>query len=120
MPKKILVIDDEPSARQMLCDYLEIQGYIALQAEDGLKGISLASSENPDLILLDVSMPKMNGLEVLRVLRAKVPLASVLMLSGVYDEDIAKKSVQLGAFDYWTKPVDLVQLQDMIHRILGE
>ena len=70
MPKTVLVVEDEPTLRETLAEALEAEGYRALQAGDGRSGLSLFRSEHPDLVLLDLMLPELSGLEVTRQVRA--------------------------------------------------
>ena len=115
---RILLIDDEDSARQMLCDFLQLKGYQTFDAASGTKGIQIAEVVKPELIILDLKMPEMDGIEVLKKIRAKNIQSTVLMLTGVYDESAARLAIQHGAYDYLTKPIDLTTLENLISRIL--
>lgn len=110
--KKILVIDDLPENVFLLQDRLEHEGYEIITAYDGKSGINKAISELPDLILLDVMMPEMNGIEVCQTLvnnpsTASIPIILVTAKSGA--EDI-KEGLEAGAFDYIKKPFNKVEL----------
>ncbi|TGL90668.1 two-component system response regulator [Leptospira congkakensis] len=103
---KILIVDDEPTNLQILNEILQ-NDYTLLFAKDGLKGIELAESQEPELILLDVMMPEMTGHEVCKILKSNektkfIPVIFVTALTDVGDEE---KGFQLGAVDYITKPV---------------
>lgn len=116
--KKILLIDDEDSVRQMLSDFLTLKGYQTIEAPGGVKGVQMAELLKPDLILLDLKMPEMDGIAVLKKLRHSNTQAAVVMLTGVYDEVTARQAIQLGAYEYLTKPIDLSTLENLISRIL--
>lgn len=118
--KKILVIDDEPSIGRLIQDFLTSRGFSVLTAQEGARGIEILERERPDLVFLDVLMPKMNGLEVLKRIKMKLPSCAVIMLSAVQEEETAREAIRLGAYDYLTKPVDLVRLEnEFVRRILG-
>src|SRR4051812_9408789 len=111
--KKVLLADDEEDVRLVVSMHLESQGYTVLTAYDGLDAISIAEREIPDLILLDVMMPVMSGLEAARKLRsgektAKIP---ILMLSAASQSDSVKKGIEAGATDYIVKPFDPAALE---------
>ena len=78
----ILVIEDEELLREYLCDYLSDSGYHTLQASDGSKGMALVRSDTPDIVLTDLRMPEMNGLEVLAAMQQEYPDTPVIVLSG--------------------------------------
>ena len=119
--KKILIVEDEEDVRNVLTDFLADEGYIMLQAGDGLQGIEVAKKELPDLVLLDMRLPKMSGLDVIRELRANQPNVPILVLSGVKDLETAKQALRLGAYDYVVKPIQLeTLLRDYVTPLLGE
>ena len=101
--KTILVVDDEPKIVQLLQDYLERAGFRVLTAPNGKTALSLAHSEKPDLIVLDLGLPEMDGLDVTRTLRknSNVP---IIMLTARSDETDKLIGLELGADDYITKP----------------
>lgn len=118
--KKILVIDDLPENVFLLQDRLEHEGYEIITAYDGKTGIDKAISESPDLILLDVMMPEMSGLEVCNKLcsdetTASIPIILVTAKSGAED---TKEGLEAGAFDYIKKPFDKVELLARIRSAL--
>lgn len=104
-PKKILVVEDEEAMRTALSDMIGFEGFTILGAKDGVEGLALARAEHPDLILLDILMPNMDGLEMLRELRAdewgrKVP---VIVLSNVGEKEEIAQAVESNVFDYFVK-----------------
>ncbi len=103
---KILVVDDVPKIRWSLCDYLSSHGYKVFNAKNGLEAVEIASAESPDLIIMDVLMPEMNGLEACREIRyfSDVP---VLFLSALGEEEDMLKGFDCGADDYLVKPFPL-------------
>jgi two-component system alkaline phosphatase synthesis response regulator PhoP len=110
MPKKILVIEDEPGILLSLKDEFESEGYTVFTAEDGEKGLKMVKKERPDLIILDVMMPKMDGYEVCKCLRKEEDTTPIIMLT-VKDKEIDKVlGLELGADDYVTKPFSLREL----------
>ena len=110
--RKILVIDDEPEVCELLADFLRMQGYQAMYASRSVEGLALAEKEKPDLVLLDIMMPEMDGLECLQRIRKSSPESIVIMVSGLKDEKVAKEAIRLGAYDYIGKPFDLSYLKD--------
>lgn len=112
MKKKILVIDDLPENVFMLQDRLEHEGFEVLTAYDGYTGIDLAKNELPDLILLDIMMPDITGLEVCKILASEpitkdIPIILVTAKSGAED---TKEGLEAGAFDYIKKPFNRIEL----------
>ena len=107
--KKVLIIDDEKPIVDILVYNLEKEGYKTLSANDGIEGVELALRENPDLILLDIMLPKMDGLSVCKKIRLNLNVP-ILMISAK-DEEIDKiLGLELGADDYITKPFSVREL----------
>jgi DNA-binding response OmpR family regulator len=104
--RSILIVEDEKEIRDLLVLYLRKEGFQPLVAQDGEEGLSKARSEKPDLILLDILMPKMDGLEILRKIRADLEIARtpVAMLTAKGDETDRIVGLELGADDYIPKP----------------
>ncbi len=108
---KVLVVDDEPEAVELLTEFLSSKGYEVLTATSGEEALRRVKEERPHLVLLDIQMPKMNGLEVLRRIREIDPEMGVIMATGVNEEDVGRKALELGAFDYVVKPLDMKYLE---------
>lgn len=104
MVKKILVVDDEQSIVTLLQYNLEQAGFSVLTASDGEEGLRLASIENPDLMVLDLMLPKLDGIEVCKQLRQQKVMVPILMLTAKDDEFDKVLGLELGADDYMTKP----------------
>jgi len=117
-PAKILIVEDERTALRSLSVLLEDEGYEVLQAEDGERGLSIALQEEPDLILLDIRLPGMDGIAVLGRLRQGYSDAAVLIITADTTSSNAIKATQLGAFDYITKPINLDHLLILVQRAL--
>ncbi|MBI4379773.1 MAG: response regulator [candidate division NC10 bacterium] len=111
MAGRVLVVDDDPNVQEILREFLSAKGYEVITAGDGAEGLRRVKEERPHLILLDIQMPKMDGLEVLRRLREIDKEVSVIMVTGVNEEAIGRKAMELGAFDYIVKPLDLPYLE---------
>ena len=111
-PAKVLVIDDDPNTGVMLKDFVALQGYEGQWITDGTAALCALTQEAPDLILLDILMPGLNGLEALPSIRALAPGVPVIMVSGTIDEELARRALAHGAFDYVVKPVDLRYLAE--------
>jgi two-component system alkaline phosphatase synthesis response regulator PhoP len=110
MPKKILVVEDEPGIRLSLVDELESTGYQVFTAGDGETALAIAGREKPDLILLDLMLPVLDGYEVCKKLRMRGDRTPIIMLT-VKDKEIDKVlGLELGADDYMTKPFSLREL----------
>jgi two-component system, OmpR family, response regulator len=103
MPRTILIVDDDPHIRQLLSFALAKAGHATLEAEDGEEALAAVAAKAPDLVVLDINMPKMDGLEVCRRLRAEGELP-ILFLSSRDDEIDRVLGIELGADDYVVKP----------------
>lgn len=117
---KILVIEDEAAIRRVLVKILseENEAYKVDEAEDGLIGIEKIRNDDFDLILCDIKMPKMDGVEVLEAVKKIKPETPIVMISGHGDLDTAVNTMRLGAFDYISKPPDLNRLLNTVRNAL--
>lgn len=106
----ILVIDDEPGIRKTVKDILEDEGHQAFSADDGLAGLELLNRERIDVVLLDVWLPRMGGIDVLKAIKADHPAIEVIVISGHASIDMAVNAVKLGAFDFIEKPLSIERL----------
>jgi DNA-binding response OmpR family regulator len=103
----ILVVDDERQVCEVLTKFLTSRGYRVQSAQDGPAALALAESERPQFIVLDINMPGMNGIEVLRKLRARQYAGGVMMLTGSQDQSLLKEALDLESVDILGKPFDL-------------
>lgn len=115
---KILVVEDEPAIRKMLKDDLELEGYQVVMAHDGEEGVRVAFESKPDLVLLDVMMPKLSGWEACRQIKAKLPSLPVIMLTAKGQETDKVTGFDLGVDDYVTKPFSVLELAGRIKAVL--
>ena len=106
---RILIIDDERAIRNALREILEYENYLVDEAEDGASGIELVNKESYDVILCDIKMPKMDGIEVLENIQ-KTTDAPVVMISGHGTIETAVEAIRKGAYDFIAKPLDLNRL----------
>ena len=118
MAERILIIEDDPSILRGLQLNLGMEGYLVRSAADGATGLAMARSENPDLVVVDVMLPKLGGLEVVREIRAQDPDLPVLILSAKGQETDKVAGLQLGADDYMVKPFGLKELLARIDALL--
>jgi len=118
--RRILVVDDEASIREVLTQYLELEGFTVLQAADGVEALRSAEAQPPDLVVLDLMLPGMDGLEVCRRLRA-TSAVPILMLTARSDETDKLAGFAVGTDDYVTKPFSprevVVRVQAIMRRI---
>jgi DNA-binding response OmpR family regulator len=123
--KKILVVEDDPVNSMILADFLAANGYETVAASSGPEGIERFERDEPDLMLVDIQLPRQNGFEVCREIksRPKGKTTPILLMSAVYnDRDQTNRTVQLGtiADGYLSKPFDLVHLLAQVRELLGE
>ena len=124
-PKKILVVEDDPINQMILADFLAANGYLSACASSGPEGIERYEAESPDLLLVDVQLPRKNGFELCREIKGRPEGKSVpiLLMSAAYtDHDQSNRTIQLGtlADGYLAKPFDLVELLAQVKSLLGE
>ncbi|BDF68665.1 DNA-binding response regulator [Oscillospiraceae bacterium] len=110
MSKRILIVEDEKNIVDILSFNLSKEGYDTLEAYDGQSGLKLALEENPDLILLDLMLPKMNGFDVCKAVRAENRSTPIIMLTAREEETDKVLGLELGADDYITKPFSMREL----------
>lgn len=115
---KVLIVEDEPAMVAGLRDNFEFEGYEVITAPDGVAGLERALKESPDLVVLDVMMPRMSGLDVCRHLKAKRPSVPVIMLTARGQEVDKVVGLELGADDYVTKPFSIRELLARVKAVL--
>ena len=109
MPKKILIVEDEANIRELLRLYLEREGYTVLEAENGVEGIKKWKSDKPDMLLLDVMMPVMDGWAVCREIRAESDVP-IIMLTAKGESADRVSGLEMGADDYIVKPLEMPEV----------
>lgn len=109
MPKRILIVEDEANIRELLRLYLEREGYTVLEAENGVEGIKKWKSDKPDMLLLDVMMPVMDGWEVCREIRAESDVP-IIMLTAKGETADRVSGLEMGADDYIVKPLEMPEV----------
>jgi len=117
MPK-ILIVEDEPGMVAGLRDNFEFEGYQVLSAMDGVSGLERALADSPDLVILDVMMPRMSGLDVCKQLKSKRPAIPIIMLTARGQEVDKVVGLELGADDYVTKPFSIRELLARVKAVL--
>ena len=111
---KLLIVDDESDIREFARNFFKKRHIDVFVASGGRQALDLAAQENPDLILLDVRMEEMTGIEVLRQLRQSKPSVKVIMVSGVEEEETIKEANALGVIGYIHKPFILEELEKIV------
>ena len=112
---RILVVDDEKETREFLSDFLKLRDYQVLTASDGFEAIEIVKNERPHIVLLDIRMPGLDGVEVLRRIRTIDKEVGVIMVTAIKDEKVNEYALKLGACDYITKPIDLDELEKSVY-----
>jgi two-component system alkaline phosphatase synthesis response regulator PhoP len=118
MKSKILIVEDEPAMVAGLRDNLEYEGYEVISAGDGVTGLERALKDSPDLVVLDVMMPRMSGLDVCKQLKAQRPAVPIIMLTARGQEIDKVVGLELGADDYVTKPFSVRELMARVKAVL--
>ena len=119
MPQKILVVDDSDDTREMMAKLLEMEAFTVITAEDGNVGLSLATAERPDLIITDINMPNLNGIEMIKLLRKRPGFESIpIMAITAYGNGVAQEALDAGANRATTKPVQFKSLAVEIRELL--
>jgi two-component system response regulator (stage 0 sporulation protein F) len=112
--KKVLVVDDQYGIRVLLKEVFSRDGFHVFQAENGQVALELIREVKPDLILLDMKMPGMDGLELLRRLQQIQPMPKVIMMTAYGELDMVQEATKLGALAHFTKPFDIVELRSEV------
>ena len=115
---RILIVEDEPAMVAGLRDNFEYEGYEVISASDGVAGLERALRDNPDLVVLDVMMPQMSGLDVCKQLKAQRPTMPIIMLTARGQEIDKVVGLELGADDYVTKPFSIRELMARVKAVL--
>ena len=118
--KTVLIADDEPSIRKALERYFKAKGYFPIIAADGTEALRQAEHYEIEIALLDMNMPGLSGIEVLRQLQTDHPDIAVLLVTGVAELDLAVEAMKIGAYDYITKPFNLDDLGDRVNKALKQ
>lgn len=120
---KVIIVDDERITRRGLIEYVnwvKLGIEVAGEASDGVEGLELAMAVKPDIIICDVRMPKMNGLNMVESLRESGLQTKVVFLSGFSEKEYLKSAIKLGAVDYLEKPINLIEFNELLSKIVDE
>ena len=112
--EKILVVDDEIEVCKVMKEFLSIKGYTVFTAQNGQDALGIVRAEKPHIVLLDVIMPKMDGIQTLTAIKKAAPRTGIIMITAVTDETLGNQALKMGADDYITKPVDLDYLETVL------
>src|SRR5512134_3752232 len=123
MPQLVLVVDDEPKVARLARDYLEKHGFRVLTAGDGQSALAAARREKPDLVILDLMLPNIDGREVCRILRRESAVP-IIMLTALSEEIDQVTGLEIGADDYITKPFSpralVARVRSLLRRVQGD
>ena len=120
MAKNILICDDAAFMRMMFKDILTKNGYnVAGEAENGAKAVEKYAELKPDLVLMDITMPEMDGIEALKKIKASDPSASVIMCSAMGQQAMVIESIQSGAKDFIVKPFQADRVIEAVQKVVG-
>ena len=120
MAKNILICDDAAFMRMMIKDILTKNGYnVAGEAENGAKAVEKYAELKPDLVLMDITMPEMDGIEALKKIKASDPSASVIMCSAMGQQAMVIESIQSGAKDFIVKPFQGDRVLEAVQKVVG-
>ncbi|MCA9966764.1 MAG: response regulator transcription factor [Anaerolineales bacterium] len=117
MPKLILIVDDESRMRRFIRMNMELEGYQVIEADNGIKALDQIRQHNPDLLIMDVMMPEMDGFETLRLVR-EISTVPIILLTVKSDEEDKTRGLDLGADDYVTKPFSPRELSSRVGAVL--
>ncbi|MDP8241172.1 MAG: response regulator [Candidatus Hatepunaea meridiana] len=117
LQKTILIVDDEPSIGQLLSEYLVNLGYRPEIANDCNDVIIFFDEKTPDIVFLDIQLPVVNGVTILKLIKRIAPEVVVVMMSGIATEDTARETLKIGAFDYITKPFEFSRVTEILRAI---
>ncbi|HSB07477.1 MAG TPA: response regulator [Thermodesulfobacteriota bacterium] len=116
---KILIIDDERPIRETLEMFLREKGYEVLTSENGERGLEAVQRERPNIVILDIRLPGMNGLEVLRRIKEKQDDIHVIMITAYHDMETTDQAMKLGAYKYIHKPLDVDEFEIAIEKVVS-
>ena len=117
--KKLLIVEDDQDLQRILIDVLTLEGALPVAASDGTMALSLASSQDFDLVVLDLNLPDMTGWDVLQGLQATQPSIAAVILTASADEASRQRALAAGVVDYVFKPVAIRELVSLLQRRLG-
>ena len=121
VPEKILIVDDSDDTREMMAKLLELESFTVITAEDGRKGFDRARAEHPDIIITDINMPNINGIEMIKMLRNESEFSRVpIMAITAYGNSVAAEAIEAGANRASTKPIEFESLMGGIRQLLAE
>ena len=119
IPRKLLVVDDEQKLCKVLTQYFSLKGYEVQSVHRGEDALTLVPSFHPDVVILDMLMPGMSGLDTLKQLKQSSPSSKIVILSASDREERFQEAIKVGADAYLCKPADLAQLEALLEKVLS-
>ncbi|WP_058300968.1 response regulator [Gorillibacterium timonense] len=116
--KKLLIVDDQNGIRVLLVEVFSSEGYQTFQASNGKLALEIVKQESPDLVLLDMKIPGMDGLDILKHIKEIDPAMKVIMMTAYGELDMIKEATDLGALMHFTKPFDIDEMRTAVHHYL--
>lgn len=121
MQNKILLVEDSEDAREALAKLLELDNFTVITAGDGLKGVCAAKAEHPDLIITDINMPNMSGIDMIRELRKESDFVNIpIVVITAYGQNVSVKAMEVGADSVMTKPFEYDLLSGTVEKLLSD
>ncbi|HOB11543.1 MAG TPA: response regulator [Syntrophomonadaceae bacterium] len=118
MPNKILIVDDQKGVRRLLEELFKKEGWSVYIASDGLEAINMVQEIIPDIVLMDMKMPNMNGLESSTLILKQFPDMIIIMMTAYGEMDVVKKALEAGVKRCITKPFDILSLRDLVNELV--
>jgi two-component system, response regulator, stage 0 sporulation protein F len=119
MSEKVLIVDDQYGIRILLNEVLQKEGYDTYQAANGLQALEIVQENVPDLILLDMKIPGMDGIEILKRVKALYPNMKVIIMTAYGELDMIQEAMDLGAITHFAKPFDIVDIREAVKKYLA-
>ncbi len=117
--QKVLIVDDQYGIRVLLFEVFGKEGYQTFQAANGKQALEIVVNESPDLVILDMKIPGMDGLEILKEIKKIAPDTKVIMMTAYGELDMIKEATELGALTHFTKPFDIDELRTAVNKQLA-
>jgi two-component system, response regulator, stage 0 sporulation protein F len=119
MSERVLIVDDQYGIRILLNEVLQKEGYDTYQAANGLQALEIVQENVPDLILLDMKIPGMDGIEILKRVKALYPDMKVIIMTAYGELDMIQEAMDLGAITHFAKPFDIVDIREAVKKYLA-
>jgi YesN/AraC family two-component response regulator len=117
---QVLIVDDDVGIREVLSGFLESRNYIVRQAPSGAAALDELNNSLPFLVFIDIYMPQMDGLQLMRIIKERFPTLKMVAMSGYATEKVAKEAMDLGAIDFLVKPIEFEHLDDILPIITSD